>query len=179
MAKFSSDGKRVITLNYDYAAQVWDAATGNQLPRMNQGTDYHDRASFSPDGQRVVTATNSYGGANVKVFDAVTRKTTAEMNVPGGVNSMEFSPDGQRIVTANSDDTVSVWDATTGKQLAYLTGQTRRRTLFIMGGDPVPYLTASFSPNGRRVVTTSSEGLPAIYQIVSSDDVETIFGRLK
>jgi WD domain, G-beta repeat len=100
-------------------------------------------AQFSPDGQRVVTASRD---KTARVWDAATGKQIGEpMKHEGEVNSAQFSPDGQRVVTASSDKTARVWDAATGKQI----------------GEPMKHedevLSAQFSPDGQRVVTASAD----------------------
>jgi hypothetical protein len=68
-------------------------------------------AQFSPEGQRVVTA--SYDGT-ARVWDAATGKALGQpMKHDGPVNAAQFSPEGQRVVTASYDGTARVWDVLT------------------------------------------------------------------
>src|SRR5207344_1921737 len=65
-------------------------------------------AAFSPDGTRVVTASNDN---TARVWDVV---TGAQLSPPlqhqGVVASAAFSSDGIRVVTASKDETARVWD---------------------------------------------------------------------
>ncbi len=66
-------------------------------------------ASFSPDGKRVVTASED---KTARVWDADTGKPMGEPMTHGGrVDSASFSPDGERVVTASSDKMARVWNA--------------------------------------------------------------------
>ena len=88
---------------------MWDAETGTRDRRALKG---HDEAvcsaAFSPDGKRVVTASEDN---TARVWDA---ETGAELAALKGhadvVNSAAFSPDGKRVVTASSDNTARIWD---------------------------------------------------------------------
>jgi hypothetical protein len=65
-------------------------------------------ASFSPDGQRIVTASHDM---TARIWDAATGKSIAALEGHiRAVHSAAFSPDGQRIVTASEDNTAHIWD---------------------------------------------------------------------
>jgi WD40 repeat protein len=71
-------------------------------------------AAFSPDGQRMVTAS---ADGTARVWDASTDKRIAQLSGhQGAISSAAFSPDGQQVVTASADGTARVWDASTAKQ---------------------------------------------------------------
>ena len=56
-------------------------------------------AQFSPDGQRVVTASED---KTARLWDAASGKPIGEpMKHEDSVSSAQFSPDGQRVVTAS------------------------------------------------------------------------------
>jgi WD40 repeat protein len=97
-------------------------------------------AAFSPDGQRVVTASCDL---TARVWD--TRTGAEELVLTGHerfcLNGASFSPDGRWIVTAGGDHTARVWDAATGEQVRLLAGH----------ADEVN--SAEFSPDGTRIAT--------------------------
>ncbi|MEM1252549.1 MAG: AAA-like domain-containing protein [Cyanobacteria bacterium P01_H01_bin.21] len=95
-------------------------------------------ASFSPTGDRIVTASDD---GTARVWDAVTSEQLVELKGhTASVTEASFSPTGDRIVTASDDGTARVWDAVTGEQLVELKGR-----------------AASFGPTGDRVVTIFSD----------------------
>jgi len=97
------------------------------------------RVVFSPDGQRVVTASED---ATARVWSPEGKLLATLAGHEQEVLSVAFSPDAQRVVTASLDGTARVWNLE-GKLLATLEGHTSRVN------------TAVFSPDGRRVVTAS------------------------
>jgi WD40 repeat protein len=80
--------------------------------------DAVNRAVFSPDGKRVLTA--SYN-QTARLWDAATGKQMGpDMKHERAVTSAVFSPDGKRVLTASYDKTACLWDATTGKKIGPL-----------------------------------------------------------
>jgi len=172
-ARFSSDGRRMVTACGDRTARIWDAATGQELtpPLWHEG--WVDSAEFSPDGHEVVTgsagapsatweartgesdnhwAPERRDSASAIIWDAHTgQRLFNPLRHGARVPSAQFSPDGLRVVTASWDKTARVWDARTGKPLT----------------DPLPHgdavSSACFSPDGERIVTAAGDDKARIW----------------
>ena len=83
---------------------------------MKGHTSYVHSASFSPDGNSIVSAS---ADKTVRIWDAKTGKQVGKP-LEGHthfVYSASFSPDGNSIVSASRDNTIRIWDAKTGKQV--------------------------------------------------------------
>ena len=108
-------------------------------------------ASFSPDGKRIVSASNDW---TVRIWDAQTGQQIGQPleGHTNNVNSSSFSPDGKRIVSASNDETVRIWDAQTGRQL----GQP-------LEGHTSVVESASFSPDRKRIVSASRDNTIRIW----------------
>jgi len=131
---------------------VWDAATGASLAELKGHTSVVNSAAFSPDGTRIVTASDDQ---TARVWDAATGASLAELKGHAdSVYSVAFSPDGTRIVTASWDQTARVWDAATGASLAELKGHTGS------------VHSAAFSPDGTRILTGSRDGTARVWDSV-------------
>jgi WD40 repeat protein len=100
--EFSADGSRIVTSSRDRDARVWDIKTGTStLLRGHFGPVFG--ASFSPDGQLVVTA----GPITAGLWEAGSGKLISYLrghDLP--LTSASFSPDGKRILTSSRDGTV-------------------------------------------------------------------------
>ena len=120
-------------------------------------------AAFSPDGERVVTAS---GDNTARLWDA---KTGAELAVlkghTGPVYSAGFSADGFRVVTASYDKTARLWDAKTGAALAVLEGHTGSVN------------SAGFSPDGTRVATASDDNTARLWDAKTGATLAVLKGH--
>ena len=78
---------------------IWDAATGKEIAVLRGHDNEVMSAAFSPDGSRIVTASDD---KTARIWDAATAKEIAVLRGHDDVvNSAAFSPDGSRIVTAS------------------------------------------------------------------------------
>jgi WD40 repeat protein len=107
-------------------------------------------AAFSPDGTRIVTASNDN---SVRIWDGVGIELVVLHGHEDLVLSVAFSPDGTRIVTASKDKTARIWDAAAGNELVVLRGHEDR------------VQSAAFSPDGARIVTALSDMTVRIWDV--------------
>lgn len=99
------------------------------------------QARFSPDGLRIVTASDDH---TARVWSATNGQLLATLKHKDIVQEAAFSPDGTRILTASSDRTARLWNAIDGQLLTTL-----RHKDIVQG--------AAFSPDGTRILTASSD----------------------
>ncbi len=119
-------------------------------------------AAYSPDGTRIVTASNDN---TARIWDAHTGAQLAVLLGHGDhVESAAYSPDGTRIVTASRDKTARIWDAHTGIQLALLSGH-------------VHVYTAAYSPDGTRIVTASHDKAAHIWDARTGAQLAVLLGH--
>ncbi len=83
----------------------------------------------------------------------------------GRVNSVCFSPDGACIASSSWDNTVRVWDASTGTCLRTLEGHT----------DPV--WSVSFSPDGARIASSSWDNTVRVWDASTGTCLRTLEGH--
>jgi WD40 repeat protein/serine/threonine protein kinase/TPR repeat protein len=119
-------------------------------------------AAYSPDGTRIVTASNDN---TARIWDAHTGAQLVVLLGHGDhVESAAYSPDGTRIITASRDKTARIWDAHTGMQLALLSGHDH-------------IYSAAYSPDGTRIITASHDKAAHIWDARTGAQLAVLLGH--
>jgi len=198
-ARFSPDGRQVLSVSREESARIWDATTG-RLVAMLAHSGRILSAHYSPDGQRIVTAS---ADGTARVWNAMDgTRVTSLLGHTNKVHWAEFSADGRSVVTASSDMTARVWDAASGTLIRELRGHTSPVMMarfnpvdgkrIVTGGwagsirlwsvdtgetllrleDRKAQLTAlAFSPDGRRLVSACADGVARLWNTTSGQPV--------
>jgi WD40 repeat protein len=158
----SLDGKRLVAFSGE-TARVWDTAGGRLIATLNGHKAKINGAAFSPDGARVVTASDDQ---TARLWDAATGERIAVFKGhDDAVHSAAFSPDGARVVTASEDHTARVWDAATVQLITALDGHTGSIN------------SAAFSPSGARAVTASDDKTARIWDTTTGQTTAILKGH--
>jgi WD40 repeat protein len=207
-ALFSPDGRRVLTASTRQVGderregemRIWDADTGQPVtPAIKYAFEAHP--IFSPDGCRVLDFADGTTGwgkmrpeGEVHVWDARTGQPALPPIKPGGqVYRASFSPDARRILTISGrpeKETKDIgergWNGNMNRPLYAVKAETR---VWDAGtGQPLtpsmPHDTyiycASFSPDGRRIVTVSgSTEVPGVVRVWDSSTGRLVAGPLR
>ncbi len=138
-------------------------ATSVQIARLSWHKGAIQAASFSPDGTRVVTASNDQ---TARIWNAATGQPIVTLTGhTGAVRAAFFSPDGTRVVTTSDDKSARIWNAATGQSIAILMGHTAQ------------VWTGSFSPDGTRVVTAAWDKTARIWNAATGQPIVVLTGH--
>jgi WD40 repeat protein len=165
-ASFSSDSLRVLTVSEDGTARLWDWQTGREITVLSgRELDFFESGTFSPDGQRIVTAASYRRDSEVILWDGkdgtlVRSLEGHEHDVTGAV----FSPTSQRLVSMSRDYTARLWNARSGELIGVL-----------QHSDAV--YSATFSPDGHHVVTASGDGKAGVWDAETGTSIATLVGH--
>jgi WD40 repeat protein len=119
--------------------------------------------AFSPDGGRVVSASNDN---TARIWDLKTGASVGPvLRHAYRVASAAFSPDGGLIVTASGDSTAQIWNSRTGQPI----GLALRHT--------GPVVRAFFSDDGSRVVTASSDSTARVWDATTGAQIRVFRER--
>ena len=173
-ARFSPNGKRIVTAGTDGAARVWNAMSGQSDGDVIQKDWPLWSAEFSPNGATIVVAGEVDGKGEATLWDVASRKQIGgAMSHLLPVRSAHFSEDGTKIVTASRDGTAGVWDASTGTCIIRLPSKDGAcEEAQLEGGHELA--SATFDRNGARVVTASADGVAKIWRVATGDTLQRL-----
>lgn len=128
---------------------IWEANTGQELLTFAAHDAFVQHASFSPDGTQFATAS---GDGTFKVWNLAKTLASGEgksiMTVTFGEETAPiavwFSPDGAHLATYNHDGWIHYLDVKSSQELWQF---------------PSNAVDFSFSPDGERIVVSSSVGM--------------------
>jgi len=189
---YSPDGRMLLTVGWRTFAHLWNVATGKLIGEPLKHGAPNTEAFFSSDGEFVIsTASENL----VRLWSARTGKPIRSFDLERAGLMAVFSPDTKYIAAAADDRVLHIWNRETGQpandgirlidaRMHYtefdpsgrriLVVATNRFRIFdVQSGLAVSETfehqgiinRARFSPDGRRVVTSSSDGTARIWEV--------------
>ena len=207
-AKFSPDGKTVLTASGDGTARIWETYSGKLLNTLEGHTKSVKSAVFSSDGKKILTAS---WDNTARIWD--TSSGTLIKILKGHTNALDiaiFSPDERKILTKSQyDNTARLWDSSSGKLIITLEflnptfdvkyvefssdgekilmlnkdlrlwDTNSGKLIKILEGHTKLISSAIFSPNGKKILTVSWDNTVCIWDSGSGKLLKTLKGHSK
>jgi WD40 repeat protein len=140
---FDTDGKKLLTVNDNGLAKLWDIATGKQIV----ATPAEGPALVSPDGTAFVVPSEYNREKVLCVLNPATGDVKRRIETPNDkVTCAAFSPDGVHLATGHEDGRIRVWEFATGRLV--------RALQFPSFNTPD---SLAWSPDGRVLASTRRE----------------------
>lgn len=155
-AAYSPDGG-TMAVGVDHQVLLYDSQTQDRLAVLDASGETVNTLAWSPDGRRL--AVGSLGSDDVLIFaaDGPGRPADRLRGHSNFVRSLAWSPDGAVIASGSADQTVKLWDATTGAELHTLSGHSD-----LLGG-------VAFSPDSQILASASRDGSVRLWDVSSGE----------
>ncbi len=180
-ARFSADGKRLLSASYDHTARIWDLETGKVEQTLQGHSWWVWAAEFSPDGRRIVTAGQD-GKAMVWQQEGSQYEVLTEFTKHRGpIYAAQFSPDGATIATAGDDRRVLLWNPDEVRPIdialrldALPDPPAPFRELALHKG---PVRSLAFSPEGSRLVSGGQDNVLRVWDFSQGRETVVLRGH--
>ncbi|HZY90037.1 MAG TPA: WD40 repeat domain-containing protein, partial [Gemmataceae bacterium] len=133
-----------------------DAKTGKDLRRLTGHAGSVVAATFSPDGQFVLSGGDDL---TLRLWERATGKPVrAFVGHESYVKSVAFAPDGRSILSGGSDGTVRLWDMAGGKELRVFRKHSE------------PLVAVAFTAGGAATLSCSRDGAVHLWRLRKAND---------
>jgi WD40 repeat protein len=167
---FSPEGARLVAATANGSLEAWDTRSGAEdLSFACNTSDAGDvgALAFSPDGARLVTASTF-----TRVWDVRSGTKLTQILGADGKPAVAWSPDGTRLAMATWEP-----NATEDRWLARILNPQSGSVLLDLRGHSGQVDGISFSPDGSRIATASTDETAKVWDARTGNLVATLRGH--
>jgi len=163
-ARFSPDGRSILTGSMDHTAALWDASSGEKQLTLSGHEGWVRCARFSPDGQHILSLSDDQ---SAMVWDRQSGRAVLRLGkLHDQPRWAQISQDGRKAVFIGGlDERVDIWDLTSGSKISTLEGHQDRVT------------SVDFHPDGQHIVTGSDDNSAIVWECQSGRVVRKLVGH--
>lgn len=203
-ASFGADGARIVTAADDGTVRIWDGRLGRELNTLDGHRGEISGAAIDSTGIWVATSSED---RTARIWNASTPQAISVLEGhTKSVTSVAISADDAKLATTSEDGTIRLWSSNggtplgmieldgvtathraafdaTGRKIA-LSGPNARivsidapATPMLFDGHRSSVATATFSPDGSKLLTASTDDTAALWDSKSRDRVVSFKGH--
>jgi WD40 repeat protein len=159
---FSSDGRRLLTVEGGRPIRIWDVNTGARVATLGQGY----LPAFSPDGSIVACVGSGQDAKPLTFWDLATGcPRPSGRTHPITIRSLAFAPDGATVATGSNEMEVTLWDVRSGQPRATLLGHRGA------------VVALAFSPDGRTLASGGTNGIVILWDVATGQELLRLEGH--
>jgi len=152
---FSPQGNLLASTSFDGTIRLWDPTRGGLVGVLTGGRGYAFRVAFSPNGKTLAAARQlTEKDSEIELWDVASRRVVRRFKGHLGlVHALAFSPDGRMLLSGGKDQTVRLWEVSSGR-LAQILRHAR------------PVTAATFTPDGQSMIVNDWKAIK-VYPVQS------------
>jgi WD40 repeat protein len=183
---FAADGRTLLGVNGDSEICSWDPGTGREVGNVMLGKQRGEAEGekiFAPNGKIVATVLASnvsrlgYEPNTIWLWNVATGQEIAALEGhTHQVSALSFSSDGQRLVSGDSDGTIRLWDAASGKQVRLWRAAAGGLRYSPVRSLRYPIGALALAPDGKTLASTGGDTI-RLWEVLTGQRIRTFSGH--
>lgn len=170
----SPNGETIVSWSASKGGLIrfWNADTGEHKRTIKDNKGPIKRVVFSPDSTTL--ASWSYEDKAIRLWNVATGRLTQTLTGHDNlIESVAFSPDGETLISGGRDETILIWDVSTGKHktLTEQEGDNDRNT----HSNSIMVLT--FNSDGSKLATGDKKGNIRLWDVSTWKEEQILDGH--